>query len=365
MRVIHGEPSFHLGTPEVDLTVTVRGGHMAPVVFHLPGRDVSPYSLSPWEPDEHPDQPVLLSVLRGDFFCLPFGGQPDGPPHGETANHAWKMLASDARSMRLHIACSDTGANVEKSLITRPGHHAVYLENRISGLTGDFNYGTHPILDFSGVTAGRVTTSAIRWASVYPGIFSDPAAGESQSLAPGGRFSDLHAVPLADGGSTDLTCYPARPGHDDLVMFTHAAASDAQPFAWTAAVLDGYVWFSLKNPADFPSTLIWISNGGRSAPPWNHRHLARLGIEDVCSHFSDGFEKSRLDLLANEGIPTSRHFSTDETVALRNIHAVSAWPAANGAVTSIVPDGDQAVRITGELGAQTVVSLDWKFLLNS
>lgn len=363
MRTHHGEPSFHLGTPEVDLSVTARGGHLAPVVFHLPGRDVSPYSLSPWLPSEYPEVPPLLSVLRGDFLCLPFGGQDDGPPHGETANHAWQEIEATKRSLRLHIACSDTGATVDKSLAIHPGQHAIYLENRISGLTGDFNYGTHPILDFSGISTGRVTTSPIRWASVYPGNFSDPAAGESQALAPGGRFTDLRAVPLANGGTSDLTTYPARAGNDDLVMFTHVAATAEQPFAWTAAVLDGYVWFSLKNPADFPSTLLWLSNGGRSAPPWNSRHTARLGIEDACSHFSDGVKTSRLDLLASENIPTTRRFQPTESVSLRNIHAVAAWPAENGAILTITPMGDCQVRLTGEHGDAWDVSLDWKFIL--
>jgi hypothetical protein len=365
MKTIHGEPSFHLATPEVDLSVTARGGHMAPVVFHLSGRDVSPYSLAPWEPGEHPDQPPLLSMLRGDFFCLPFGGQPNGPPHGETANKVWQEIDSNERSIRLRIACSDTGASVEKSLAIHPGHHAVYLENRISGLAGNFNYGTHPILDFSGVRSGRVTTSPFRWASVYPGNFSDPAAGESQCLAPGGRFTDLREVPLTGGGITDLTRYPARTGNDDLVMLTHVCATPEQPFAWTAAVLDGFVWFSLKNPSDFPSTLLWLSNGGRSAPPWNSRHTARLGIEDVCSHFCDGVEISRRDLLADESIPTTRPFSPEQTVALRAIHAVAAWPTENGAITSICQAGDHSIRLTGETGAQSVVPLDWKFLLKS
>ena len=74
MRSVHGEPSCHLATPELDLDLTLRAGHVAPVVFHLPGRDVSPYAMAPWTPDEFPDLPPLLSVLRGDFLCLPFGG---------------------------------------------------------------------------------------------------------------------------------------------------------------------------------------------------------------------------------------------------------------------------------------------------
>ena len=85
MTTVHGEPSHHLGTAELDLHVTERAGHLAPVVFHLPGRDVSPYALAPWEPGEYPDIPSLLAVLRGDFLCLPFGEQAAGPPHGDNA----------------------------------------------------------------------------------------------------------------------------------------------------------------------------------------------------------------------------------------------------------------------------------------
>ena len=102
MHTVHGEPSLHLATPELDLDVTLRGGHLAPVVFHLTGRDVSPYALAPWEPAEFPDLPPLLSVLRGDFLCLPFGGQENGPPHGDPANAA-VGLGFQRRPLAAHL----------------------------------------------------------------------------------------------------------------------------------------------------------------------------------------------------------------------------------------------------------------------
>lgn len=361
MNVIHGEPSFHLATPELDLFVTARGGHLAPVVFHLPGRDVSPYALAPWRPAEYPEIPPLLSVLRGDFLCLPFGGQTDGPPHGEPANSEWAPLAVAENS--LHLAM-DAGGRFEKILTTRTGQHAVFCEHRISNLDGDFNYGNHPVLDLSGLPAqaGRVTVSPFRWASVFPGAFSNPAAGETQALAEGARFSDLRAVPLAAGGTTDLTKYPARPGNDDLVMMVNEAATPEQPFAWSAVVLDGYVWFSLKNPADFPATMFWLSNGGRTAAPWNGRHIGRLGVEEVCSYFANGVDVSRQDLLAAEGIPTTRQFKSDEIVSLKTIQAVAAVGPDFGAVSKILPVGDEAVTLAGESGVSIKVPIDWKFL---
>ncbi len=364
MQSVHGEASFQLATPELDLNVTARGGHLGPVVFHLPGRDVSPYALAPWQPEEFPELPALLSVLRGDFLCLPFGGQADGPPHGEVANFEWTKLESDERSLRLTMKTSDTGAVVEKIISTREGQHAVYQEHRISEVEGHFNYGNHPVLDLSGLPdgAGRVSVSPFRWASVFPGAFSNPADGETQALQPGARFTDLREVPLAAGGATDLTRYPARPGNDDLVMMVSEPASPKQPFAWSAVVLDGYVWFSLKNPADFPSTLFWISNGGRTAAPWNGRHRGRIGIEEVCSYFSNGVDLARGNPLAAEGIPTCRHFKSGETVSLKIVQAVALDPGL-GEVVKITPAGDGSVAVTGSSGLTVILPLRWEFLV--
>lgn len=361
---VHGEPSFHLATPEVSLDVTCRAGHMAPVVFHLPGGDVSPYSLSPWRPEEYPDIPPLLSVLRGDFLCLPFGGQEKGPPHGDPANALWHEISRSDDSLCLVMDTTDTAARVRKTISIRPDQHAVYQENVITNLEGDFSYGTHPVLDFTGLAEGRgrVTVSPFRWASVYPELFSNPADGETQCLQPGAPFTNLREVALMAGGTTDLTRYPAREGNDDLVMMAHYPASAEQPFAWSAAVMDGYVWFSLKNPVDFPCTLLWISNGGRSAPPWKSHHLGRMGIEDVCSHFAEGVAHSRLDILQKQGVATTRKFRKDQPVTLRTIQAAANVPAGFGAVTGIVPHGHGSVAVTGESGDTVIVPLDWDFV---
>lgn len=365
MNPVHGEPSFHLTTPEVDLDVTARGGHLAPVVFHLPGRDVSPYALAPWEPGEFPDVPPLLSVLRGDFLCLPFGRQSHGPPHGETANGLWEKTGGDARSLHLRITAADSGAHVEKILSTRAGESVLYTEHRISQITGNFSYGNHPILDLSALPegTGRVTTSDFHWASTFPGAFSDPANGETQALKESAVFTSLEQVELASGGTTDLTRYPARAGNDDLVMMANSPSTPGQPFAWSAVVLDGYLWFSLKNPRDFPATMLWISNGGRSASPWNGRHLGRLGVEEVCSYFSNGVDLSRQDLLAAQGIPTTRSFSEGETVSLKIMQGAALVPDGFGAVKRITPADDASIRIEGDGGMDIIVQAGWNFLL--
>jgi len=365
MTSVHGAPSFSLSSDLITLHITRDGGHLAPVEFKLGERTVSPYALAPWKPDEIDGElPVLLKNLRGDFMCLPFGPQEDGPPHGETANNKWQLVAETEGSLSLEIEASDVLAKVTKTISVHPGQTAIYYEHRISGLDGDFSYGNHPILDISKVAKGkaRISVSPFRWASVYPEYFSNPADGAHQALKIGAIFTDLSEVPLGEEGTTDLTCYPARSGTDDLVMMVSEEATEAQPFAWSAVVMDGYVWFSLKDPAYFPATMLWLSNGGRSAPPWNSIHTARLGIEDVCSHFCDSVDISRKDLLRNLAIPTTRAFSKDKPVTLRNIQAVAATPEGFGLVKSIIPSGENSVTITDENGDSVQTALNWKFL---
>lgn len=364
MTNIHGASSFLLASDLVELAVTAEGGHMAPVSFQLSdGRRVSPYALAPWLPEEvEPDTPVLLSGLRGDFFCFPFGPQADGPPHGETANGAWELLEQASAALVLGMETQDTGARVVKTLSLRPGQTAVYIEHKISGASGSFSYGTHPVLDFSAVAEreGRISTSPMVWASVYPGVFSDPNEGAFGALLPGGTFESLEAVPLASGGATDVSRYPARAGSDDLVMLVNDP--EHGPFAWTAALVDGYVWFALKNPRDFPATLLWLSNGGRLAPPWHGRHRCRVGLEEVCSHFCDGVEVSRRDLLGGRGIATCREFTPENGVRLAVVQAVVAVPAGFGRVLAITGEPGKVV-LEGEFGAKVQLPLDWEFVI--
>ena len=349
---------------------------LAPVLFRSGGSEFSPYALAPWRPDDLDSSlPNLLRYLRGDFFCLPFGPQDNGEPHGDTANAEWSLVKQGENFLHLAIEPGDVGGRVEKILRLKPGHAATYCEHRISGVEGRFSYGSHPILDFSGLAEGqgRVTTSPFRWGSVNPGLFSDPANDESQALVPGAKFTSLCKVPLAAeppsspdqvsaAGTTDLTRYPARAGFEDLVMLVNEAASEEQPFAWTAAVLDGCLWFSLKNPADFPATLFWISNGGRRGAPWDGRHLGRLGLEEVCSHFADNVTSSREDKLSGDNIPTTRSFSKDEVVSLRIVQAVTSVPSDFGAVSSLVPSGPEGVVITSDTGTTVKAAVDWSFV---
>ena len=361
LPVVHGEPSFALKGRDVELWLTRRGGHMGPVRFRVGKRWVQPYGLAPWRPEELGEFPPVLQVLRGDYFCLPFGeskGIPYG--HGETANEAWETVEAGAARLVVEMKVKNPSCTVRKTLSIREGHRAVYQEHRIEGLQGRYNFGHHAVILFP-ETGGpyHVNVSPFKFGSVKPEAFSNPLAREYGILKTGARFKALAKVPLATGGFADLRQYPARRGYEDLIMVS-ARPGD---FAWTAATLDGYVWLSLKDPRTLPSTLFWISNGGRHAAPWNGRHLGRLGLEEVCSHFCDGLEASRQDRLKGQGVPTTSAFRAKEPKSIRVIHAVHAVPKGFGRVESVERDDDGAhVRVAGSGGKTVRVPVDWAFL---
>src|SRR5882757_7762118 len=95
-RVIHSQSSWVISTPQVELAVTERGGQMAPVTFFRDtAKPVQPYHISPWQDEKLADLPApVLNTLRGDWFCIPFGGNSEAfrgeqhPPHGEVAGGA-------------------------------------------------------------------------------------------------------------------------------------------------------------------------------------------------------------------------------------------------------------------------------------
>jgi hypothetical protein len=356
---IHGEPSYTLANRDVEIAVTRRGGHLAPVRFRLGKRWVQPYALAPWQPDGiDAGMLPLLKVLRGDFFCLPFGGGKGIPVHGDTANAGWELAQEGSGRLMLDMQAKNPECQVRKILSIKEGQRAVYQEHRIEGLQGRFNFGHHAILLFPEAGECHVNVSPFHFASVKPEAFSNPLNREYGALKTGARFAALDKVPLATGGTTDLTRYPARQGFEDLVLM----ASNPGDFAWTAATLDGYVWISLKDPRVLPSTLFWISNGGRHGEPWNGRHLRRLGLEEICGHYSDGLETSRKDLLKAQGVPTTAHFRAKEAKSIRVIHLVHPVPRGFGRVEEVERSSSGTEITVRSAQGRVKVPVDWTYL---
>jgi hypothetical protein len=341
-----------LSNKEVEAAVTQLGAHTAPVTFFRDSpQPVQPYHITPWqeEPPSAMPAPVLVP-LRGDFFCLPFGGNTDAlndekhPPHGEVVGSPWTYVgtqsAGDVTTLSLAFTPTARKGRVTKELSLVSGHNVLYSRHTIEGFAGRAPLGHHATLAMPEKEgAVRIATSAFSFGMTYPGVFSDPRQREYQALLPGAKWSDLSKVPSAWKGApdADLTRMPARQGFADLVQIHSQPWEKTGGPAWTAATYAdaGYVWFSLKDQAVLRSTVFWMENRGRHGHPWNGRNNC-LGIEDVTAHFADGLAASvRDNVLTREGVPTALELTAASPTVVNYIQGVARIPQGFENVQSV------------------------------
>ncbi len=374
LRRVAGQPSWRLVTADVEAHVTELGGHLGPVAFDRRKRRIAPLSVAPWaEEAPDPSLPAILRVLRGDFFCMPFGGNSTEhrgerhPVHGETANARWKLesLDLDRSGGSIHLSLKTTirPGRVDKRISLRSGHLAAYSEHVISGMSGPMNLGHHAMLRFPDEPgSGAISTSRFVHGQVFPGALEEPEKKGYSFLRPGARFARLDEVPTMTGETADLSRYPARRGWEDLAMIV----SDPDlPFAWTCVTFprERYVWFSLKDPRVLAGTIFWISNGGRHYPPWNGRHVNVMGLEEVTSYFHHGLaESARPNPFSREGYPTCIRLDARRPFAVRTIFGVAPVPAGFDRVAAIEPARGGAIVIRSASGKRARAAVDLDFL---
>lgn len=372
-KSVFSQPSWRIATRDVEAWLTETGGHLGPVAFRLSGRTVRPFHVAPWHGENLPRQtPPIIRVLRGDFFCMPFGGngtvfgKERHPVHGEPANLRWKLASfqQDKHHTRLRagVATRVRKGRVEKTIELRPKQHAIYQRHVVSGMSGPITIGHHAMLRFPDEPgSGVVSTSRFTFGAVYPEPTERPENRGYSILKPAAEFQTLERVPTITGEITDLSRYPARRGFEDIAL---VAADTSLPFAWTAVVFPAqrFAWFALKDPRVLASTIFWFSNAGRHYPPWNGRHVSVMGLEEVTSAFHPGLAESVApNLLSRRGIKTVVDLDPNRPLVVNYIMAVADIPTGFDRVTDIVSAGDGAVRLLSDAGhaVQAPVDLSW------
>jgi hypothetical protein len=369
-----GQPGWHLKQPAVDVWVTRTAGMLAPATFHLPGgRAVQPFAVAPWVGEKiDAGLPPLLHALRGDFFCAPFGGNgvawrgEKHPPHGESANADWEFIKStksrETTSLHLQLKTKVRPGVIDKRITLHAGHRAIYCEHTLTGFSGPMSLGTHPCLKVPGPEgSARISVGGWDWGQVLPVAFEEPSVGGYSSLKPGARFQSLAAVPLANGGTADLTRYPARSGFDDLVMLM---GKPGRAFGWSAVTFpkEGWALLQLKNSEVLRHTILWHSNGGRHYAPWNGRHRNVLGLEETTSYFHFGqAESAKSNPLSKAGYPTTIKLSAKKPLRVPHIFAVAAIPSGFDIVAD-VQTTEGGILVTAKNGRTVTMPLDTGFL---
>jgi hypothetical protein len=258
VEVIAGEPSWIVENDQVRVAVTHKGGHMAPVDFFRSGAEpVRPYHVSPWQGTGVAASPPVLQTLRGDFFCMPFGGECTvrgvaHTTHGEPATMPWTLRglqqSGALTTLTAEMTTEKLAGRVTKTLQLADGQNAIYIRHQLEGYDVRTSLGHHATLAGSDQPdALLISTSPIRFGRVRPrGAATFTAGGEYNSLAGGAVFRSLDRVPTIWKEMPYDSCasFPRRRGFCDIIQLYNKPARGP---AWVAAVNPsaGWLWFAL------------------------------------------------------------------------------------------------------------------------
>lgn len=348
IRKSHAQKAWVVGNGDVEMTVTVLGAQMAPVVFDRKNKHpMQPYYISPWQDEglKIPCQPLV--PLRGDFFCMPFGGNATPykrerhPLHGEVAGTDWRLVDCVKKDTitTLTITCKTKvrHGKVTRELNLVDGHNVVYSNTRIDGFTGKTSMGHHAILAMPKKERSvLISMSPFILGVTCPHPFRRPENREYQSLAVGAEFKSLSRIPtiFKSPSVTDCSSYPARIGYADLIGLFDCPTDGV---SWTAAVNteEHWLWFALKNPVDMPGRLIWFENHGQHCNPWNGRNCC-MALEDGCLYFDTGVaESAKQNIISKRGIPTCHDLKTKSPLVIRYIQGAVRVPPGFGMVKDV------------------------------
>lgn len=347
----------------IQVSVDLAVGHIAGLAIDARGRTLRPLHRAPWigrpAAELPPHLPEGVRRLSGDFLCAPFSRSDveDAPLHGWPANSAWDMVESaatgDGWRALFRLRRKVMGAVVEKLLVLRDGHPFLYQEHAFVGGAGAVSAAHHTMTEME--KGGRLAFSPKRLAATPEDAPEpDPARGRSLLAYPA-RSHDPRSFPGADGAPFDLTRYLADGRHEDFVTLVEA---EGNALGWTAVAREAEadLVLVLKNPAELPVTMLWISNGGRAYAPWNGRRGV-LGIED--GRAAIGHAASLGDnWLKREGVATA--FALGGRVAFRQV--IGALPLEGSGLPQRIEAASDRLRISCAQGTVRDVPFDGRFL---
>ncbi|MGE5436173.1 MAG: hypothetical protein ACM3O3_03015 [Syntrophothermus sp.] len=278
----------------MEVGVTEECGFLHPIKFIFRDKVIEPMHIAPWI-NEELDSSIdpMLKNLRGDFFCAPFSTsdilEDEKRGHGSSANDKWDLIGTNNNSMKFKLAKTISEAELIKEVNIHEEENVVYQKHTFIGGKGKIPIGHHAMLKIQ--SRGYLSFSEFKFGGTPPTpIEPDEKLGQSILKYPQ-EFTDLKKLKMNDNSIIDASVYPFSKGHEDLLM---VVSKDNLPFGWSALSCpnEGWLWFSIKNINILPSTVIWMSNGGRYYPPFSSRHNNVIGIEEVNSYYHLGHKAS-------------------------------------------------------------------------
>jgi len=319
------------------------------------------------------DADWIIRLLRGDFFCLPFGSnvEPVGGRkyllHGRTSNDCWEpvsaVTANGETSLVVRMELDEPGSEVQKTVRVVDGQPVIYQRHVVRGLEMKSPVAHHPTLQCPESPGSAIVDLSTPLAGfTIPAPVDIPENKGYGLLVPNVTITDRAKVPTVYGGFADTTRYPLRRGHEDGIMYVSDPARD---FVFTSVTMPekGLLYFQLKDPRVFSETLFWMSDGGRYSAPFSGRVTGVLGAEEITGYFWDGIKPStEPNAITGKGFRTCVDFKRGTPQDFRLIIATIPVSKDFAGVTDIVRKDRRAVTIIGRKGERIDVPCEVDYL---
>ncbi|PHP53491.1 hypothetical protein [Actinomyces ruminis] len=269
----------------------------------------------------------LEGHLQGDFLCVPFGvPDPDADAaahdqHGYGADATWSVVSSSEHELVAEIAYPEASA-------IKTCRRRVYCRNNRVEITDaivarrevELPLGLHPIFALPDEPGGMHLAVPSSTA-----ILTAPYRVDERSLLGDAlHVEDLEHVRDLEGRIWDFTRLPLDAEIEELLQLVGVNDGRVELHDLRAGHTTTLTW----DKRILPHCVLWVSNRGRQADPWNGRNLC-LGVEPVCAAFDLGVGPSTTDNPVRAlGAPTSVRLHAGDPLVLT--HAVSCAPTSNG-----------------------------------
>jgi len=249
------------------------------------GRRIRPLAEAPWQGEGaiagDGAIPAHLRFLGGEWACVPFGkSEADPVGHGFGTDNCWSFEESGrevggAVALAIDYPEDRPIARLRRTVRGVPGAARVDVSLEATARRDCvLPIGLHPIL------APGLAGEALRIEGVWSHGETFPVTFEPgvSRLAPGARFDNAGALPLADGGTVSFGSLLNETTEEAFQLFgVDGAMRVVYPQSGHAVRLE---W----QAQDYPTCLFWISTGGRTAKPWNGRFRG-FGVEPLNARF--------------------------------------------------------------------------------
>ena len=314
----------------VTATLNAAAATLYPLTFEIESGEGKTKSFSPfyrpsWTKTDVPEGPDLLRYIKGEWPCVPFGTNypvevlpPEWRPmtadieadfadetilpHGYGANAVWDLSQTGLTASAV-IKYPDAGPieRIRRSITPHAFLPEVEIALEIEARRRHRTpIGFHPTFHSGPDVPLQIIPSAFEVGMVHPTVVEKDVS----KLEPSSLFASLSSVLTKDGKAIDLSHHPLSLVTEEIVMLL--GLRDGIDIVYP----DRSVRLRLRwNHTKLPHALIWISNGGRSAPPWNSRNIC-LGIEPIIAAYDLGpFVSAWENPLARIGYPTAAELS--------------------------------------------------------